>query len=449
MKTRTIIAATLLAGASLAGGLAATAASDTGAERRAASHAGTAGKALKKRDAAKAVKAAEEAVALQPRNAAYRTLLGQAYLASGRFSSAIGALGDAVSLDPSDGAAALHLALAQIATGDWQSARGTLSLHERTIAPSDRGLALALAGDPGTAVAILTAAAREPGADAKTRQNLALSLALAGRWAEAKTVASFDIAPGELDARIMQWAAFATPRAASDQVASLLGVTPVIDGGQPERLALRTIAPNVAALSQPIEPVDNFMPGQPAGTAVADVAATAEVALARSATSRVTFAPRAEIVQAIPASALRVADTGRVAPKIASAKVSPAKVASARVAPAKVAPVATAVVPARVAAKGNFFVQLGAFESAGVAKDAWGRLARRHGALAGYAPNGTRISSAGANYYRLSVGGFARGDADAMCRTMRARGGNCFVRSGAGDAVASWSKLANVHVAAR
>ena len=45
-------------------------------------------------------------------------------------------------------------------------------------------------------------------------QNLALSLALAGRWQEAKTVVAVDVAPDEVDERIMQWAAFARPQSA-------------------------------------------------------------------------------------------------------------------------------------------------------------------------------------------------------------------------------------------
>ncbi|MFX6040683.1 hypothetical protein ABTE96_22175, partial [Acinetobacter baumannii] len=81
---------------------------------------------------------------------------------------------------PDDGRAALSLALAQIATGNWEGARATITAHANHIAPADRGLAIALAGDPAGAVDILTAAARAPEADAKTRQNLALALALAG-----------------------------------------------------------------------------------------------------------------------------------------------------------------------------------------------------------------------------------------------------------------------------
>lgn len=428
MNTRKLatigIVAAMLAGTSLA-----TAGSDTGAAKRAAVSAKQAEKAIAKHKSDKAIAAAETAVALAPQNAAYRALLGEAYLTAGRFASAASALNDSLALDPSNGVAALHLVLAQIANGDWARARETLAQHEATISVADRGLALALAGDPGTAVELLTAAARTPGADAKTRQNLALSLALAGRWAEAKTVAAVDVSPGEVDQRIMQWAAFARPRAASDQVAALLGVTPVADGGQPIQLALNTTVPTMAAVAQVVDPVDTFMPGTKAVSTVVDVAdvggdtALADVALVAP---QISFAARREIVQAIPA----------VAPRVQPGSVkwgkSPVPATVAAKAPVTPRPVAVA--------KGNFYVQLGAFETAGVARDSWSRLARGYAVLGGFSPNGGKINAGGANYYRLSVGGFARPDAVALCGKLRAKGGNCFVRSGAGDQVASWGR---------
>ncbi|MES2336488.1 MAG: tetratricopeptide repeat protein [Pseudomonadota bacterium] len=436
MNTRMIIAAALLGGLSLAGGFAATAASDTGAAKRAAAEYRTASKALGKHKVTKAIAAAESAVSLDPRNAGYRTLLGQAYLAAGRFPSAVGALSDALSLDPANGTAALHLALAQIATGDWGGARETIGAHEGTIPASDRGLALALAGDPVTAVAVLTEAARTPGADAKTRQNLALSLALAGRWNEAKTVAALDMAPAEVDARIMQWASFAKPTGAADQVAALLGVVPIVDGGQPERLALNVTTPNVAAVAQTVAPVDTFMPGQVAAAAaptpveVAPSVGTVDIA---NIASGIRFAERREIVQAIPVAAPRLA-VGTVPrvrqPVTAQAAATPATVA------------------VRPLAKGNFFVQLGAFENAGVARDAWRRLSGRVGTLVNYAPQGVSIRARGQNFYRLSVGGFARSDADGLCRKVRSGGGACFVRTGAGDQMAAWAPR-GVQVASR
>ncbi|MGJ3628208.1 hypothetical protein AB5I41_16950 [Sphingomonas sp. MMS24-JH45] len=133
---------------------------------------------------------------------------------------------------------ALNLALAQIATGKWAEARTTLDRHADTVPTADRGLALALAGDPAAAVTLLTAATRTAAADAKTRQNLALAMALSGEWQQARTLIGLDLAPAEADARIVQWAALARPAGASDQVAALLGVTPAADPGQPVALAL-------------------------------------------------------------------------------------------------------------------------------------------------------------------------------------------------------------------
>ena len=148
--------------------------------KKAASEAKDARKAIAKRKAGEAVQHAEAAVANDPANAEYRALLGQAYLLAGRFTSASQALADALTLNPQDGRVALNLALAKVAQGDWAGARTMLQAHAGTIPASDRGLAFALAGDPVTAVDILGPAVREATATAKTRQNFALSLALAG-----------------------------------------------------------------------------------------------------------------------------------------------------------------------------------------------------------------------------------------------------------------------------
>lgn len=415
--------------------------------KKAASEAATARKFMAKRKADKAVHHAELAVSYAPNNAEYRALLGQAYLLAGRFTSAKEALTDALTLDPGNAAVALNLALAQIAGGDWSGARRTLDAHTN-IAASDRGLAYALAGDPMRAIEILEPAARAADATPKTRQNLALSLALAGRWPEAKSVAAIDLSPADVDARIMQWASFSRPTNAYDQVASLLGVRAVADAGQPAQLAL--VIPSqgnigVAAVETPAptpaaNPVDAYMPGTPSnavevatqvsedtGVDVASVEpqyqpdpAYAPVAVANTS-SGVVFAPRNEIVQA-------------VAPVVRPAPVPVMRTATrvARVAP-------TAETPHRTSyAKGNFYVQLGAYENSAVARDAWNRTSRRVPGLARQTPQGMNVSTKDGNFYRLSVGGFARNDADALCRNVRASGSVCFVRAGAGDRMASW-----------
>lgn len=374
--------------------------------KKAASDAFAARKALATRKADQAVALAEQAVANDPQRAEYRALLGQAYLLAGRFTAAGQALRDALSLDPHQPRAALNLVLASIATGDWGGARALLETHADRIPPTDRGLAYALAGDPETAVQILADAVRSPEASARTRQNLAFVLALAGRWGEAKAVAAMDVAPDQLNRRLQQWAAMARPANAYDQVSALLGVRPVADSGQPAALALvapPAPAPLVAAAAP--APVN---PPEPEQVAEAPVAPP-------SPEPTPVFAPRRE--QTRPQVPVRVA----------------------AMAPAKVAPVRKT---------GSYVVQLGAFANAAVARDAWTRLAGRVAPLGRLKPQGASVASGKASLYRLSVGGFAREDADGLCRAVRGGGGTCFVRMAAGDAVASWYKP-GVRVAAR
>jgi Flp pilus assembly protein TadD len=209
-------------------------------------------KALAKRKADKAVGYAEIAVANAPRDAQYRMLLGQAYLAAGRFQSAEQSFTDTLTLNPELERAALNLALAQTALGKREAARSTLADYRDKLAAADYGLALALAGDAEEAVRVLEFATRAPDASAKTRQNLALAYAFAGKWQNAKVMAIQDLTPDEADARISQWAMLVRPNAAHDQVAAVLGVTPRADSGQPTRLALVSpVAPVQAAAVEP------------------------------------------------------------------------------------------------------------------------------------------------------------------------------------------------------
>jgi len=381
-----------------------------------------------------AVAFAESAVRSSPQDASYRALLGQAYLQVGRFASARDAFGDALSLSPNDARTALSLSLAQTASGDWSTARKTLDDHADLIPAADRGLAMALAGDPTGAVELLMSAARTPGADAKTRQNLALSLALAGRWSEAKSVVALDVAPDEVDARMVQWGIFANPKAASDQVASLLGVAAVNDPGLPVTLAL-----NAAAQTQAVASVDSFMPGQLSTAAVEPLfipepdrpAARygAPVATAALAAPRVnvTFAERLKVLQRPPATKPLIRNKSAVRPVMLAAKR-----------PIKSADDATDLHVLPVPTKGNFFVQLGAFKNAAVARDGWLRATQRFAGFASHDPSGMNIKIAASRYYRLSLGGFTRSDATTMCIAYRASGGACFVRQDAGDRVASW-----------
>ncbi|MBE2993936.1 SPOR domain-containing protein [Sphingomonas sp. CFBP 13603] len=402
------------------------------ASKGAARDAGKAQIALANRNGSAAIGLAENAVALVPRSAEYRMLLGQSYLQGGRFASASRAFADTLQLSPGNGKAALNLALSQVATGDWQAARQTLAVNAAIIPATDRGLALSLAGDTAGGIAVLTEVARSPAASAKVRQNLALSYALAGQWPAARVVAAADMAPADVDARLEQWATFAQPANASDQVAGLLGVRAVVDPGQPAALALNAPAPVVPGVPEQAlaaaDPVE--VPGAPLPVETAAALTAGPVA----GFSKVSFGPRQEVVQSLPSMMMRPAG-------------GPIKVAAA---PAQTGRgMATAAYRVKAAATGNWYVQLGAFESAGVAKDAWGRAARRFAVLASYSPNGTAFKARGEDFYRLSVGGFSRSAADSMCRQYRATGGACFVRQGAGDAMALWLRKPGMQMASR
>jgi len=421
MKTRSAVSlglSVLLLGGTVAGGAFAGGQSLSGDARKAMAEAGKARTLIAHGKGAAAVSHAERAALAAPESADFRMLLGQSYLKAGRFASARDTFADTLTLDAGNGKAALNLALMQVATGDFATARKTLDVHADSIPVSDRGLAIALAGDPAAAVDLLAAAARIDPAGVKTRQNLALSLALAGRWTEARQIAGLDLAPADADKRILEWAAFARPKAASDQVATLLGVTVVRDKGRPAALALNAATATVAVASAtPAAPAPAAVMPAPVEVATAAPAPTAPAAMpAPSLNTGVQFAARQEVVQPLPTS--KVMMRTAVANLVVKAdEASPAALAS-----------------------GRFYVQLGAYDSAGVARDAWKRAARTFPSFSGHTPQGASIKTAAGSFYRLSVGGYTRADAVKLCLTYRASGGHCFVRANAGDQVASWIK---------
>lgn len=395
--------------------------------KKAANYARKASAMLGKQKWDKAVRFAEAAVANSPTDAGYRMILGNAYLRAGRFESARASYGDVLSLQPTNAKAALNLALAQTALGQWEAARQVLDSHASVIAPVDRGLAIALAGDPNTGIEVLTAATRAPEADAKTRQNLALALALGGRWQEARTLIGYDMNPAEADMRMIEWAQFAHPSSSAAQVASLLGITPVADPGQPVAIALNAaVAPAQLAAA---DPVDRYMPTR-VEAPVEQNAQTTEQPIAEETQVAQVAVPRPVTVPEPKPEPVRLAGLIRSRGDYKVRDAAPA---------AKPRLERTAAV-ARAPAPGRWYVQLGAYENAAVAHDGWARASRRYPAFAGLTPAGMPASVKGANYYRLSVGGFARADADRMCRGYRVKGGRCFVRQQAGDQVAAWVK---------
>jgi cell division septation protein DedD len=312
------------------------------------------------------------------------------------------------------------LALVQIAQGKSNEAQLLLAEARGLIDPSDAGLALALAGDPQSALAVLEPAARAVGADARTRQNLALAYAFAGDWAQAKIVASQDVPADQLDSRIQQWMVIAKPARASDQVAALIGIQPVAnDPGQPVRLALHKDEAIKQAAAEPI----------PENTAGLTSTATVELPAA---------APQAPAPE--PVAVAEIAPPPPPPPYVAP---EPVKLADARPAlsPAAVRlsdpmpKLRKAAAPRPAAGKSRAVVQLGAYSSRDRIANAWSKVSGKHGSLKRYTPVTARFAGAQGTVYRLAVKGFdSNGEAVSLCASLKRAGAHCFVRAVSGDA---------------
>src|SRR5689334_17267027 len=257
--------------------------------------------ALNSNNVPMAIDLAQQAVAKSPTDAGFRALLGNAYFAGGRFRSAEAAYKDSLTLVPEQPQVVLKLALVEIALGNNREAVGVLNAGREILDASDYGLALALAGRPAQAIAILDPAARQKDADPVVRQNLALAHALAGEWTEARTIAAQDVPANQLDARIQQWMQLAKPAHAADQVAALVGVKPAaVDAGQPVQLALNKPA------AQPVQAVASAPPA-PAAKKVAAAAAPAPVKVATTTAPKPTIAAAPAAYKPVPVAAVAAA----------------------------------------------------------------------------------------------------------------------------------------------
>lgn len=341
------------------------------------------------RDAGLAV--AEQRVRMSPDDLEARRTLAQVYFASGRFRSAAQAYDDALAIAPGDEALRLKKALALLAQGNPVAAVGEL---DRIRNLPDAGLAYALAGQTRRGVELLTEAARQPGATARTRQNLALAHALDGQWARARVIAAQDLDPATLDARVRQWAVLAASADPAVQTAGLLSITPAADDGRPIGLAYippearvqqASTAP-VAAIPAPPEPVE------------------------------VAAAPPTITVTPIPPA------TPVTKPAMASRSLAAAQPAVRRV---------SAVAPAKPA--GRWVVQLAAYDRAELLEANWQRLRQSNAELLGdYEAVRSEVTIGNRRYYRLALSGFdGRGEAVELCGDLRAKGRACFVRNSA------------------
>ena len=378
--------------------------------------------ALASNDIASAVPLAEQAVEGSPQDAGFRALLGNCYLAAGRFASAEAAYRDSLTIYSNQPQVILKLALVKVGQGKNDEARQLLAEAQSVLDPSDAGLALALAGDPQAAVALLEPAARAVGADSRTRQNLALAYAFAGDWGQAKIVAAQDVPADQVDSRIQQWMVLAKPARASDQVAALIGIQPIAgDPGQPQRLALNK--------NEPVRQAAAPAPDQElSAVAVVDLPPAIE--------------PDPIVQPALPTEAAPIAAAEPTpAPVYAEVSVSPIREARPALSPAAVrltdsAPMLRkASAPKPRTGNSRAVVQVGAYSSRDRVAAAWDKVAGKHGSLKRYTPVTARFTGTKGTVYRLSVQGFAsHREAISLCSSLKRAGGSCFVRTISGDA---------------
>jgi Flp pilus assembly protein TadD len=381
--------------------------------------------ALAANDIDSAISLAERAVERSPQDAGFRALLGNSYLAGGRFASAEAAYRDALSIYANQPQVVLKLALVQIALGKNDEAKLLLAASQGLVDPSDAGLALALAGDPQAAVAMLEPIARSVGADARTRQNLALAYAFAGDWNQARTVAAQDVPADQLDARIQQWMALATPARSSDQVTALIGIQPAAaDPGQPIRLALNKEEAVREAAAQPV--VQPYV--EPA--APVELSSSATVELPPAAETPVAVPPtvlaEAAAPEPVKPADMQVASLGEARPALSPAAVRLSD-PMPKLRKASASRVATG--------KSKSVVQLGAYSSRDRIAAAWAKVSSKHGSLKNYVPVTARFTGAHGTVYRLSVKGFDNSkEATGLCVSLKRSGRDCFVRAASGDA---------------
>lgn len=380
--------------------------------------------ALAKGQVDKATAFAEAAVLAEPRNPGYRTLLGASYMEAGRFASAATSFGDALDLGDENPRTVLSFALAKIALGEGRTASAVLDDYASLIDPSDLGLALALAGQPERGVHVLINAVRgSDSATPKLRQNLAYAYALAGNWRAARVMAAEDVPAGEIDQRLTQWAAMSAPEQFQQRVASLLDVTPRVDAGQPQRLALVNFPSEAtlvaeAAAQAPDEMV--FETAVPAAEA-APVASFAQAFEAPVPAIDTIAASDADIryvsipvVQPLPAQA------GRSVARVAAAATQRRMAATAAPAP---------VVSDKGAA--THLVQLGSYNSKIEAARGWTVLKDKFPQLKDHDVVITEAVVNGRTFWRVAAEGFGPNSAQSMCSAVKSAGRGCFAYTAA------------------
>ena len=388
-------------------------------------------KAMAKGDVKQAVENAEKAVLADPRNAAYRVLLGNAYLKSGRFESARQAYDEAMELGEDSSRTALSLALADVALGRHPEAIDTLNSYRDSLAPADYGLAVALAGQPRQGVAVLSDAIRGGENSVKIRQNLALAYALSGQWREARAMAAQDLPAAEVSGRMETWAMMGQRELTRERVAELLSVPVRTDSGQPTALALANFPATTQLSAEAATRAEPLAQAVVSELAPLDESVGVEPSLADASSQplqgQLALIDLPASTPAYKAPAYKAPLAKAPAPKAQASKAVTPKVPQAKKPPVKTAAPAPKAVPASVG-KSPHGVQLGAFASAEGARRAWRHFAARNPALASYRNVTTKVTVNGKTLWRVRAAGFTGlAAATSLCGSVKANGGPCLV----------------------
>lgn len=431
-------------------------------------------KALAASEMSEAVIHAEAAVAADPNNGAFRVLLGNAYLESGRFASAEMAFDEAMTLGENSPRVALSMALSLAGQAKYAHATTILGDWESAIAPADLGLALALSGQPERGIHIMSNAIRAGENTAKMRQNLAYAYAVAGRWREARLMVQQDVPADQVGDRMAEWASMATSEAYQHRIANLLQV-PVTRGdpGRPAHLALssnpvtadggaqmaaKAAVPlsgqELAALNAPtVLPAPAVVPAPAPAPASASASADIVQTITQPVLQPVANpAPRyANIAQTAPTPAQRdeqairqdafdaefaaaFAPSAPIRKTLASPTTETVRAVSetvTRAAPSrKVAANRPAVANASNASESSHLIQLGSFLSERGALRAWDIYKSRYPELEDHQMVITQAMVDGKRRFRVSASGYDRSASRAMCNR---------VNSASSDGCITWA----------
>jgi Flp pilus assembly protein TadD len=377
---------------------------------------------------------AEAAVQAEPRNAAYRAMLGSAYLEAGRFASAETTFNDAMKLGDNSARTALSLTLALDGQAKYEQALLLLDDWQDQIAPADLGLAYALSGRPDVGINILAQAIRAGDSSAKVRQNLAYAYALAGRWKDARIMASQDVPANLVGDRMEQWAQMVQPEAWQARVADMVGAPAgVRDPGQPVQLALANnpgieqLASEAAAAKTELAAVDkpaDAPQAQPLVTADKEVPAVASAAPAGNLPSYP--APKTARRDDFQAAFATVAPAGGSVAQVTHDALRFASQPAVQTAAARHGAKPSAGQARANETSGTHLVQLGSFSSEQGAHRAWSIYTKRYPELRDHQMVISQAVVRGKRYWRVSAAGFGLASSRSMCGRVKSSGEGCF-----------------------